>query len=276
MLRLLDRSKSLRTAATLSLRPSLEGLEDRVVPAAPHLGPAILAPMVSNSHASVLPLSITGVTAQNGALVAQGLLGSLPFTTPLTVTSAAASTPATPILNLHIAPIHLNLLGLEVNTSEICLNIQAQPGPGNLLGNLLSSVSNLLNQGTPLSTILSSLTSTELSTLTGGLTSILNGAARRLTAPSASQTPAPSTPGVTNILNLSLGPVNLNLLGLQVGLDNCSGGPITVNVSALAGPGNLLGNLLTGVANLLDQTPLPTRAVDTALTRIVDDLFTIL
>ncbi len=46
------------------------------------------------------------------------------------------------------------------------------------------------------------------------------------------------------ILHLSLGPLDLNLLGLDVVLDNCSGGAITVDITAVTGQGNLLGNLL--------------------------------
>jgi len=58
------------------------------------------------------------------------------------------------------------------------------------------------------------------------------------------------------ILHLSLGPVNLNLLGLNVSLDDCNGGPVTVDVTAHEG-GGLLGDLLCGVANLLNGgTPL--------------------
>jgi hypothetical protein len=47
--------------------------------------------------------------------------------------------------------------------------------------------------------------------------------------------------------------VDLNLLGLGVHLDNCANGPVNVDVSAQRGPGNLLGNLLSDVAHLLDR-----------------------
>ena len=58
-----------------------------------------------------------------------------------------------------------------------------------------------------------------------------------------------------------MGPLNLNLLGLGVHLDNCSNGPVTVTVSAVSGPGNLLGNLLTDLSGLLNgHTPLPALA----------------
>lgn len=49
------------------------------------------------------------------------------------------------------------------------------------------------------------------------------------------------------ILNLDLGPIFLDLLGLQVDL-----APVNLDVTAVPGAGNLLGNLLCGVAGLLD------------------------
>jgi len=183
--------------------------------------------------------------------MANGLLGNQTFTAPLTLSNAASSTAATPILTLHIDPIHLNLLGLTVDTSPICLDITAQSGPGNLLGNLLTNVSNLLNQGSSLGSILGGLTGAQQTTLTSGLSSLVNGALGAVNSPTAL---AGVTTGATqNILHLSLGPVNLNLLGLNVHLDNCTNGPVTVDVGAQPGPGNVLGNLLGNVAHLLDR-----------------------
>lgn len=68
---------------------------------------------------------------------------------PLPVPTPGACT----ILNLVLGPIDLNLLGLRVATNEIRLLIEAVPGAGNLLGNLLCAVTNLLNPSanTPLS-----------------------------------------------------------------------------------------------------------------------------
>jgi hypothetical protein len=51
------------------------------------------------------------------------------------------------------------------------------------------------------------------------------------------------------ILNLVLGPLDLDLLGLQVHLDK-----VVLNIIAATGAGNLLGNLLCAVAGLLDGT----------------------
>ncbi|CAN5297379.1 hypothetical protein BH18ACT9_BH18ACT9_00570 [soil metagenome] len=56
-----------------------------------------------------------------------------------------------------------------------------------------------------------------------------------------------AAPGDCQILNLVLGPLDLNLLGLKVHLDK-----VVLNIVATPGPGNLLGNLLCAVAGLLD------------------------
>jgi hypothetical protein len=207
----------------------------------------------------VLPVRVTDVSVQDGQLVASGLIGNVPFTAPLDLQlpdattaagTAAAAASTTQILNLHVGAIHLDLLGLKVDTSEICLNISAQSGPGNLLGNLLSDIAHLLDGGLSLGDILGNLSQQQLTRLTNGLESLLNGVFSRLTSPAA------VSPSATSILHLSLGPVDLNLLGLKVHLDDCHGGPVTVDVSAQPGPGNLLGNLLSGLAGVLDNTAL--------------------
>ena len=54
-----------------------------------------------------------------------------------------------------------------------------------------------------------------------------------------------------DILNLVLGPLDLDLLGLQVHLNR-----VVLDIVAVAGAGNLLGNLLCAVAGLLDGGPL--------------------
>ncbi len=52
---------------------------------------------------------------------------------------------------------------------------------------------------------------------------------------------------VCDVLRLVLGPLDLNLLGLQIDLSR-----IVLNITAISGAGNLLGNLLCAVAGLLD------------------------
>jgi hypothetical protein len=61
--------------------------------------------------------------------------------------SSARAAASCQILNLVLGPINLNLLGLVITTNQINLNITAMSGPGNLLGNLLCGVTNLLNPG---------------------------------------------------------------------------------------------------------------------------------
>jgi len=63
----------------------------------------------------------------------------------------AAVTPAAtcPILHLVLGPLDLNLLGLVIHLNQVVLDITAQSGPGNLLGNLLCAVAGLLNGGLP-------------------------------------------------------------------------------------------------------------------------------
>jgi len=76
----------------------------------------------------------------------------------VTTTATAASTSGScQILSLTLGPLHLNLLGLVIDLNQVNLNITAQSGPGNLLGNLLCAVANLLNGGN-----------------TGGLATLLN------------------------------------------------------------------------------------------------------
>lgn len=56
---------------------------------------------------------------------------------------------------------------------------------------------------------------------------------------------------VCQILNLDIGAIHLNLLGLVVDL-----APIHLDITGQTGPGQLLGNLLCGLAGLLDGFPL--------------------
>jgi hypothetical protein len=70
--------------------------------------------------------------------------------------------------------------------------------------------------------------------------------------------------GSCEILNLVLGPVDLDLLGLVVHLD-----VVHLNITAEEGPGNLLGNLLCAVAGLLDQPGTTPNALAALLNQIL-------
>ncbi|MGW5360676.1 hypothetical protein [Actinopolymorpha pittospori] len=69
----------------------------------------------------------------------------------------AASNGSCQILDLVLGPLDLDLLGLTVHLDTVHLNITAEQGPGNLLGNLLCAVAGLLDQNTGLNIILNQL-----------------------------------------------------------------------------------------------------------------------
>jgi len=80
-----------------------------------------------------------------------------------------ASSHGCDILHLDLGPLDLNLLGLQIDLSQIVLDIVAQPGAGNLLGNLLCAVAGLLDPGSPLDNLLDNL----LEALNGLLTGLI-------------------------------------------------------------------------------------------------------
>ena len=95
-----------------------------------------------------------GQLVANGTFTGTAVVGGV----AQTVTSTAASSPVAAtgtcqILDLTLGPLHLDLLGLVVDLNQVHLTITAQQGPGNLLGNLLCAIANLLN-GSPSPTAL--------------------------------------------------------------------------------------------------------------------------
>ena len=102
---------------------------------------------------------------QQGQLVATGILSGVVTTTAGVVTSVlrTITLPATiidttcQILHLDLGPLSLDVLGLQINLSRIILDITAQAGAGNLLGNLLCAVANLLNNPSGLARLLNSI-----------------------------------------------------------------------------------------------------------------------
>jgi hypothetical protein len=85
-------------------------------------------------------------------------------------------------------------------------------------------------------------------TLTGVLTDSTGAPAGNVDAtPAALPLAVGPTAASCQVLNLVLGPLDLNLLGLVVHLDT-----VHLNITAVPGAGNLLGNLLCAVAGLLN------------------------
>jgi hypothetical protein len=205
--------------------------------------------------------TVTSVSVVSGHLVAAGTATAkingqtytVPFNdVPLDIRLAANQPGGVcPILDLMLGPISLNLLGLDVETSPICLTITAFD-QGGLLGDLLCSVANLLNGGLNLSQILAGqgvgtlpgLTAGQLTSLLGGLANLLNGALANLRDAVLTLITQVNQGNTCAILHLELGPLDLTLLGLEVVLDNCANGPVTVDITGITGQGNLLGNLL--------------------------------
>jgi hypothetical protein len=109
-------------------------------------------------------LSITNFAYQNGQLLVSGVLegtasqGDVVTEITQTFTNVVASLLGSGrqcrILELDLGPLNLDLLGLVVDLSAVNLDIVAQSGAGNLLGNLLCAVAGLLDAGGPLSGIL--------------------------------------------------------------------------------------------------------------------------
>ncbi len=96
-------------------------------------------------------------------------------------------------------------------------------------------------------------------TLRRGNGNLVGSVTRRVTVPvragnngqSAAFAEAPARRARCNVLNLVLGPLDLNLLGLEVHLNR-----VVLNIVAVTGANNLLGNLLCAVTGLLDGTGL--------------------
>jgi len=236
-----------RQAPTRSFRPQMETLEDRAVP----------AQLLNITDVNLTDLSLTGGVLSAAGTVA-GTLAGQSFTTNITNFTFQQDDPATTavecsVLSLHLAPIDLDLLGLNVDTSEICLDVTATPG-GGLLGDLLCGLAG----GLPLGTLPTLGGVGGLNDVLGDvLDSVLGGGMNSAGKPPAG---APDIcDGNCEILDLALGPVDLSLLGLNVSLDNCADGPVQVCVSATDG-GGLLGDLLcglTGGVELPDLPPVP-------------------
>jgi hypothetical protein len=143
----------LATACALIVAPTIAA-----APAAPTASAVTVPVTGSFTNAAGLGtftgvLSIDRIASQNGQLVAIGTvtgtltdaLGNVLGTVTQAVTVPLAATGTCTILDLTLGPLHLNLLGLVVDLNQVHLQITAQSGPGQLLGNLLCAVSHLLD-----------------------------------------------------------------------------------------------------------------------------------
>ena len=111
---------------------------------------------------------ITRFASQNGQIVALGTLTATLTDTATGLVRSVTQSLALPvtdfvfgatcdILHLTLGPLDLDLLGLRVHLDQVVLDIVAQSGPGNLLGNLLCAVAGLLDGAGPLAGIVALL-----------------------------------------------------------------------------------------------------------------------
>ena len=129
-------------------------------PAASAVSVPVTGTAVNNTFAGTL--TITRFVSQAGQLLAVGTLtgtltntvtGGTQAVTQAVTIPVTAATGSCQVLDLTLGPLDLDLLGLQVHLDTVHLNITAQQGPGNLLGNLLCAVANLLNGGGPLTAL---------------------------------------------------------------------------------------------------------------------------
>lgn len=114
-------------------------------------------------------------------------------------------------------------------------------------GNLTGTVKNF---STKSGKVLANVSFTRFTAKNGTATALPHAITRSMPVTSA------ATANSCAILNLKLGPLHLNLLGLVVDLNT-----VHLRITAVNGPGNLLGNLLCAVAHLLDgSAPAATQA----------------
>ena len=152
-------------------------------------------------------------------------------------TGAPASTE---VLDVFVAPVRLDLLGLLVTTNPIHVTITAHSGDGLVLGNVVSELAHLFDNPPPELTI--DDVNIRLEQLLADLNLQIPG------IPPADSPPVVLEPG--QFLELTVPAIDLNLLGMLLKTS-----PITVDAFAQTGDGNLLGNLLDSLLNTIDATP---------------------
>jgi len=100
---------------------------------------------------------VNGVTTNTSIVRTVTLPAAVSGVGPTGAAAPALAAPSCDILNLVLGPLHLDLLGLVVDLNQVVLNITAEPGAGNLLGNLLCGVAGLLDSPGGLSRLLNQI-----------------------------------------------------------------------------------------------------------------------
>jgi hypothetical protein len=192
-----------------------------------------------------LTAKITSFRATDTGVVAKGTLtGALSSGTsvsrqsaPVSFAVAAAGRGARcNVITLRLAPLNLELLGVQVTTSNISLDVYALHG--RVLGNLFCALAN------------AKVTLPRAARAARALNAHLHGRPLRVFAASQSlpARAAQAQPQTCQVLKLVLGPLHLDLLGLVVDLyGKTHVNPVIVTINAVPSQG-LLGQLLCGLA----------------------------
>jgi len=143
-----------------------------------------------------------------------------------------------PVLELTLGPTHLNLLGLIVDLSTVHLTITAD-SEGGLLGRLFCSIGGHGQNGQSLKAQRLTKAAHRSGLSTKG---VRMGVPLYQTSSGSIGTMATASPQtICSILDLTLGPLDLNLLGLMVHLDQVH---LTITADS---EGGILGQLLCGI-----------------------------
>jgi len=132
------------------------------------------------------------------------------------------------------APINQTIAGVGTFAGQFTpTKFTASNGHLNVTGTVTGTLTSLTGQVTQVNQT--------VTTTVNSATNAVTGAATTAAAAAAS----------CSILSLQLGPLHLDLLGLVIDLNQ-----VNLNITAVPGAGNLLGNLLCSIAGLLDGSGL--------------------
>jgi hypothetical protein len=138
------------------------------------------------------------------------------------------------VLTLRLAPLDLELLGVQVTTSNISLDVYGLKGE--VLGNLFCALAH------------AKVSFSHAARVARAMNARLDGRALHVFSTQSALANTAATPQICQVLKLVLGPLNLNLLGLVVDLyGKTKADPVVVTINAVPSQG-LLGQLLCGVA----------------------------
>ncbi len=171
-----------------------------------------------------------GTKASGTATATLTPVGQHPTTISKTVTLAATRSGSCTVLTLNLEELNLNLLGLNVHLEKVVLNVTGRPN-GGVLGSLFCSLAHA-----------------KVKAARVAAATRLNHAIRRagVVTPISFDVDIHATTaaaGECSVLDLVLGPLNLDLLGLVVDLNK-------VHLTITANPtGGVLGTLFCGLAN---------------------------